>query len=32
MSTRTNLALDIAIAVAFLTAANPPVAGQTTHE
>jgi hypothetical protein len=32
MSARTNLALDIVIAVAFLIAANPPVAGLTVHE
>jgi hypothetical protein len=32
VSTRTNLALDIVIAAAFLVAANPPVAGLTVHE
>jgi hypothetical protein len=32
MAVRTNLALDIVIAVAFLVAANPPVAGLTVHE
>jgi hypothetical protein len=32
MSARTNLALDIVIAAAFLVAANPPVVGLTVHE
>jgi hypothetical protein len=32
MSARTNVALDLVIAVAFLVAANPPVAGLTVHE
>jgi hypothetical protein len=32
MSARTNLALDVVIAAAFLVASNPPVAGLAVHE
>jgi len=32
MSARTNLALDVVIAAAFLVASNPPVAGLSVHE